>query len=38
MGWKYYVIGVGTSFFRGTFSMRIWIEKNTAAPVIEIEG
>ena len=30
-------MGVGNSFFRGTFSMKIWIEVNTAIPVIVID-
>ena len=36
-GWKFFVVGVGTSFFRGTFTIRAWVEKNTAIPVIILE-
>lgn len=30
MGWQFYIVGVGTSIFEGTFKFKAWIEKGTA--------
>jgi hypothetical protein len=35
-GWSFYVVGVSNSIFRGTFTMKIWIEKNTAKSLLKV--
>lgn len=30
MGWQFYIVGVGSSIFEGTFKFKVWIEKGTA--------
>lgn len=27
MGWQIYVVGVGRNIFKGTFRLKVWIEK-----------
>lgn len=34
MGWQLYVVGAGNSIFKGSFRMKIWVEKGTAEPLI----
>jgi hypothetical protein len=34
MGWQIYVVGVGNSMFKGTFRLKIWVEKGTGEPLI----
>ena len=35
-GWSFYVTGVSNSIFRGTFTMKIWIEKNKAKSLLKV--
>jgi len=35
-GWKFYIVGVGTTYFKGTFMVQTWIEKGAAEPVIAL--
>jgi len=35
MGWQFYISGVANSVFRGTFSIKVWVEQGAAAPILE---
>lgn len=32
MGWNFYIVGTGNSVFRGTFSIKAWIDHGTGQP------
>lgn len=32
-GWQFYVVGVANSMFKGTYSMKIWVEKGSRESV-----
>lgn len=34
MGWQLYVVGVGNSVFKGTYTIETWVEKGTALPLL----